>query len=180
MAIRKIELYGSEVLKKKAERIEAVTPEVLRLLDDMVDTMRHAKGAGIAANQVGVAVRAMVVDIGALTGEENIVYLINPEWVRQEGEAIVEEGCLSIPLIYEKVKRPSRVCVRALDREGKVFELEGEEFLCKALCHEIDHLDGVLFVDRLSPLRRDIVKRKIRKLIRDGEWDDPYPLKPGS
>lgn len=175
MAIRKIELYGSPVLKEKARPIETITPEIQQLLDDMVQTMRHAGGAGIAANQVGVPLRAMVVDLGAQGDLENIVYFINPEWVSREGEAVMEEGCLSIPKIYEKVKRPARVKVRALDREGKPFELEGEEFLCKAICHEIDHLDGLLFIDRLSPLRRDIVKRKIRKMIREGEWDDPYP-----
>jgi peptide deformylase len=177
MAIRPIELYGSPVLKEVAKPVEAVTPEVLELLDDMVETMRHARGAGIAANQVGVALRAMVVDLGAQGDEEKIVYFINPEIISREGEALMEEGCLSIPLIYEKVKRPQRVKVRALDRQGLPFELEGEEFLCKAICHEMDHLDGILFVERLSPLRRDIVKRKIKKLIREGEWDDPYPMK---
>ncbi len=175
MAIRTIELYGSPVLKEKARPVEKITPELLQLLDDMVDTMRHAGGAGIAANQVGVPVRAMVVDLGAQGEQENIVYFLNPEWVSQEGEAVMEEGCLSIPKIYEKVKRPAKVKVRALDREGRPFELEGEQFFCKAICHEIDHLDGLVFIDRLSPLRRDIVKRKIRKMIREGEWDDPYP-----
>ena len=175
MAIRKIELYGSPVLREKAKPIETIDGEILTLLDDMVDTMRFAQGAGIAANQVGVALRALVIDVGAHAGKEELVYLINPEWVSQEGSAEMEEGCLSIPKIFEKVPRPARVKVRALDREGKPFEMEGEEFLCKALCHEMDHLDGILFPDRLSPLKRDFVKRKIKKLIRDGEWDDPYP-----
>jgi peptide deformylase len=177
MAIRPVELYGSPVLKEVARPVESITPEIHQLLDDMVETMRHARGAGIAANQVGVAARAMVVDLGAQGEEEQILYFINPEIVSAEGEALMEEGCLSIPLIYEKVKRPQRVKVKALDREGKPFELEGEEFLCKAICHEIDHLNGILFIERLSPLRRDIVKRKIKKLIRQGEWDDPYPIK---
>jgi len=177
MAIRKIELYGSPVLREKAKRIEEITPEVQTLLDDMVDTMRHAQGAGLAANQVGVALRALVIDLGAHGEKENLAFLINPEWVVQEGSAVMEEGCLSIPKIYENVPRPARVKIRALDRQGKPFELEGEEFICKALCHEVDHLDGILFLDRLSPLKRDSVKRKIKKLIRDGEWDDPYPQK---
>ena len=178
MAIRKIELYGSPVLKQKAEPIQEITPEVQELLDDMVETMRHAKGAGLAANQVGVALRAMVVDLGAQEGQENLVFLINPEWVEQSGEAVQEEGCLSIPLIFEKVRRPARVRIRALDRKGQPFELEGEQFLAKALCHEMDHLDGILFIERLSPLKRDFAKRKIKKLIKEGEWDDPYPLPP--
>jgi peptide deformylase len=177
MAIRKIELYGSPVLREKARPIEKITPEVLALLDDMVDSMRYAQGAGIAANQVGVPLRALVIDLGAHGDKENLAFLINPEWVSQEGSAIMEEGCLSIPKIYEKVPRPERVKIRALDRQGNTFELEGEEFLCKALCHEVDHLDGILFLDRISPLKRDLVKRKIKKLIRDGEWDDPYPPK---
>jgi len=177
MAIRKIELYGSEVLRQKCAPVGEITPELLELLNDMVDTMRHAQGAGIAAPQVGVPVRAMVVDLGARGERETLAYCLNPEWVSQEGEMYEEEGCLSIPQIYEKVKRPLKVRIRALDREGKPFELEGEEFLSKALCHEMDHLDGVLFPDRLSVLKRDIVKRKIKKLIRDGEWDDPYPIR---
>jgi peptide deformylase len=180
MAIRKIELYGSDVLRQKAEPISKITPEILELLDDMADTMRHAKGAGIAANQVGVPVRAMIVDLGAQEGREKIITFINPEWLEQSGEAVMEEGCLSIPLIFEKVRRPAQVRIRALDRDGRSFELEGKEFLCKALCHEMDHLDGILFLDRLSPLKRDFAKRKIKKLIKEGEWDDPYPLAPGS
>ena len=177
MAIRKIELYGSPILREKASPVEAITPEIQQLLDDMVETMRHAGGAGLAANQVGVPLRVMVVDLGAQEGKEDLVYFINPEYTFQEGEAVQEEGCLSIPQIFEHVKRPARLGIRALDREGKTFELEGDAFLCKALSHEMDHLDGVLFPDRLSLLRRDIVKRKIKKLIRDGEWDDPYPVR---
>lgn len=177
MAVRKIELYGSEVLRQKCAPVESVTPELLALLDDMVDTMRHAQGAGIAAPQVGVPIRAMILDLGARGDKEHLAYCLNPEWISQEGEMYEEEGCLSIPKIYEKVKRPAKVRIRAMDREGKLFELEGEEFLSKALCHEMDHLDGILFPDRLSILKRDIVKRKIKKLIRDGEWDDPYPTR---
>jgi len=177
MAILKIELYGAPVLREKAKPVEKITPEIQKLLDDMAETMRHAGGAGLAANQVGVPVRVLVVDVGAHEGKEELVHLINPEYVVQDGEMVQEEGCLSIPKIYERVKRPAHVAVKALDREGRPFELEGEEFLAKALSHEIDHLDGVLFLDRLSPLRRDIVKRKIRKLIKEGEWEDPYPIK---
>lgn len=176
MAIRPIELYGSEVLRQKCAPVTEITPELNALMDDMVQTMRHAQGAGIAAPQVGVAVRIMVVDLGARGDREELAFCINPEWVSQEGEMYEEEGCLSVPKIYEKVKRPSKVKIRATDREGNLFELEGEEFLSKALCHEMDHLDGVVFVDRLSPLKRDMVKRKIRKMVKEGEWDDPYPL----
>ena len=176
MSIRKIELYGSPVLREKCAKVEEITPDIQALMDDMAETMRHAKGAGLAAPQVGVPVRVMVIDLGAHDGKENLVFFINPEFVSKEGEMVGEEGCLSIPLIYEKLKRPAKVRIRALDRKGESFEIEGEEFLSKAISHEMDHLDGVLFIDHLSMLKRDIVKRKIKKLIKDGEWDDPYPL----
>jgi peptide deformylase len=177
MAIRPIELYGSPVLRKVAAHVREVTPEVQQLLDDMVETMRFAGGAGLAAPQVGVSLRVMVVDLGAREGEENIVAFINPEFLLQEGEAHHEEGCLSLPEVWETVRRPAHIRVRAQDREGKHFEMDGEEFLCRAVCHEIDHLDGVLFIDRLPPIRRDMIKRKIKKMIRDGEWDDYYEKK---
>jgi peptide deformylase len=176
MAIRKIELYGSEVLRQKCVPVAAVTPELRELVADMVDTMHHAQGAGIAAPQVGVPIRVLLVDLGARGEREHLACCINPEWVSQEGEMYEEEGCLSIPKIYEKVKRPLKVKIRALDLEWRPFELEGEEFLSKALCHEMDHLNGILFPDHLSVLKRDMVKRKIKKFIRDGEWDDPYPI----
>jgi peptide deformylase len=177
MALRPIELYGSPVLRKIARHVQEITPEIHTLLDDMVETMRYAGGAGLAAPQIGVSLRAMVVDLSAQTGAENIVVFINPEFVHQEGETFHEEGCLSLPEVWETVKRPARVKVRALDREGKSFEMEGEEFLCRAICHEIDHLDGLFFVDRLPPIRRDVVRRKIRRMIREGEWDDYYEKK---
>ncbi len=176
MAIHKIELYGSPILREKCGRIEKITPEIQELLDDMVETMRHAKGAGLAAPQVGVPVRAMIIDLGAHEERERLAFFINPEFLSKEGEMVGEEGCLSIPLVYEKLQRPAKVKIRALDRNGESFEIEGGEFLSKAICHEMDHLDGVLFIDHLSALRRDMAKRKIKKLIRDGEWDNPYPL----
>jgi peptide deformylase len=175
MAIRKVELYPSAVLREKARTVEAVTPEIESLMADMVETMHHAGGAGLAANQVGVPLRVMVVNLGIDGGEEELKFFINPEILHAEGESIREEGCLSFPQLFEKVRRPGKVKVRALDAEGKPFELEGDAYLAHALCHEIDHLEGVLFLDRVSPVRREILKRKIRKLIREGEWDDPYP-----
>ncbi len=175
MTIRRIELYGSPVLREKARRVEEITPEVRSLMDDMAETMRFAGGAGLAANQVGEAVRVMLVDLGLEGGAENYTFFVNPEILEQSGESFREEGCLSFPKIFEKVRRPSHVKIRAQDRDGKTFELEGDAYLAHALCHEIDHLDGVLILDRVSPLRRDILKRKIRKMIREGEWDNPYP-----
>jgi peptide deformylase len=174
MAIRNIELYGSAVLRQVARHVVDFSAEFQTLLDDMVETMRYAGGAGIAAPQVGSSLRAMVVDLGAREGQENLVFFINPEFLLQEGEALHEEGCLSLPDVWESVKRPAKVKVRALDREGKPFEVEGDDFLCRALCHEIDHLDGVLFIDRLPAIRRDILKRKLKKIVRDGEWEGYY------
>jgi peptide deformylase len=175
MAIRKIELFGSKVLREKAKKVEKVNAGIKTLLDDMVDTMRNAKGAGLAANQVGVALRVMVIDLGALEGKEDIKYFINPEIVEASGKREAEEGCLSFPQIFVKAERPKRVKVKALDREGKPFEVEGEDFVSKALCHELDHLDGILMIDHVSALKREFVKKRIKKLIKEGEWENPYP-----
>ncbi|MCX7830403.1 MAG: peptide deformylase [Acidobacteria bacterium] len=175
MAIRKIELYPSEVLREKAKEVEEFDGDLQKLLDDMVETMKHAKGAGLAGNQVGVPLRVIVVDFGALEGKEDIKFFINPEVVSEEGERKDNEGCLSFPQIFVEVKRPKKIKVRALDRDGKPFEIEGEDFLSKALSHEIDHLNGVLMIDHLSPIKREFIKKKIKKMIKEGQWDNPYP-----
>jgi len=175
MTIRKIELFGSKVLREKAARVEKIDEGILALLDDMVATMRHARGAGLAANQVGVPLRMMVIDLGALEGREDIRYFINPEIVSAEGEMDCEEGCLSFPQIFVKTKRPRRIRMKALDREGNPFEIEGEGFISKAMGHELDHLDGILMIDHVSALKREFLKKKIKKLIKDGEWENPYP-----
>jgi peptide deformylase len=175
MAIRKIELFGSKVLRQKAAKVEIIDAGIQALLDDMVETMRHAKGAGLAANQVGVPLRVMVIDFGAIEGKEDIKYLINPELVEAGGVREAEEGCLSFPKIFVCAERPKKVKVKALDREGKPFEVEGEDFVSKALCHELDHLDGILMIDHVSALKREFVKKKIKKMIKEGEWENPYP-----
>lgn len=175
MAIRKIELYPSEILRKKAEEVKEFSGELQRLLDDMVETMKHARGAGLAGNQVGVPLRVVIVDLGALEGKEDIKYFINPEVVSEEGSRIDSEGCLSFPQIFVEVKRAKKIKVKALDRDGKPFEIEGEDFLSKALSHEIDHLNGVLMIDHLSPIKREFTKKKIKKMIKKGQWDNPYP-----
>ncbi len=175
MAILKIELYGSGVLREKARPVEKVDDKIRALLDDMVETMRFARGAGLAGNQVGVPLRIVVIDFGALEGKEDIRYFINPEIVSAEGKMDCEEGCLSFPQIFVNTQRPKKMKVRALDRDGNVFEVEGEDFISKAMGHELDHLDGVLMIDHLSPLKREFVKKRIKKLIREGEWENPYP-----
>jgi peptide deformylase len=144
MAIRNIRKIGDEVLRKKSKKVDEINDRVLVLLKDMQDTMYAADGVGLAAPQVGILKRIAVVDVG-----HGPINLINPEIIQTEGEYLDEEGCLSIPGEQGKVLRPEKVKVRALNEKGEEFELEGEGLLARALCHEIDHLDGVLFVDKL-------------------------------
>ena len=177
MAVRKIELFGSDVLRERAKEVTRFDDKLQKLLDDMAETMINARGAGLAGNQVGVPFRVVVVDLGALEDREDIRFLINPEIVHKEGKREDDEGCLSFPKIFIKLIRPKKLKIKALDRKGKVFEIEGEDFLSKALGHEIDHLDGILMLDHLSSLKRELLKKKIKKMIKEGEWDDPYPPK---
>ncbi len=168
MAIREIKKYPDPVLRTRTRRVEAIDEQVLRLIEDMAETMYAAPGVGLAANQVGVPLQIAVIDVSV--GEEEpkkrrLVVLINPEMVSMEGAVVAEEGCLSVPEFSEKVKRAARVRVRAQDREGRSFELEAEGLMAKALQHEIDHLHGVVFIDRLSALKRNIFRRKLRKVL---------------
>jgi peptide deformylase len=144
MAVRKIFTLGDEVLRKKARRVETIDKRILSLLDDMAETMYAADGAGLAAPQVGILRRIVVIDVG-----EGLVQLINPEIVRTEGEQINSEGCLSVPGRRGTVKRPAKVVVQANDRKGHPIEIEGEGFMAMALSHEIDHLDGILYIDKM-------------------------------
>ncbi|MBM7581896.1 peptide deformylase [Caldicoprobacter guelmensis] len=147
MAIRKIMIYGKDdVLRKKSKPVEKIDKRVLELLDDMAETMRHADGVGLAAPQVGILRRVVVIDVG-----EGLIELINPEIVESSGEQRGAEGCLSIPGIRGEVIRPERVKVKALNREGEQIEVTGTGLLARALCHEIDHLDGILFIDKVVP-----------------------------
>ena len=144
MAIRKILIEGEETLRKHARKVEKFDKRLWTLLDDMAETMYDADGAGLAAPQVGLLKRAVVIDVG-----DGLVELINPEIIHTEGSQIKPEGCLSIPGRRCTVDRPAKVVVRAQDREGKPFEVTGEEFFAMALCHEIDHLDGILYIDKM-------------------------------
>ena len=138
--------HTDDILRKKTRAVESVNNRILTLLEDMVETMYHADGAGLAAPQVGILRRLIVIDVG--TG---LIKLINPVITEADGEQQELEGCLSIPGIYGKVKRPERVVVKALDENGKPIALEGTGLLARALCHEIDHLDGILFIDKVIP-----------------------------
>jgi peptide deformylase len=170
--VRKILKYGEPVLEQKAEPVvEFDTPELHELVSDMWETMYAAKGVGLAAPQVGVSKRISVIDISVGENEADKIVIINPEIITREGKQTGEEGCLSIPGFREQVTRANQVAVRAKDARGEDIELSGEELLARAFQHEIDHLDGILFINHLSALKRDIIRRKIKKLQKAGEWD---------
>ena len=171
MAIRPIVRYGDPVLHAAAQPVAVVDDAVRALLRDMVETMYAAPGVGLAAPQVGVPLRVIVIDtsVGAEPGQ--LIQLVNPELLEREGEQRHEEGCLSVPGFGGAPARPARVVVRGLDPDGRERVLSGTELLARAFCHEIDHIDGLLFVDRLSPLKRDLMKRKLRKRVREG-WEE--------
>lgn len=159
MALKEIKIFPDPILREKASRIEKVTDAIVQLSEDMVETMRLANGAGIAANQVGVALRLIIVDT-QVNKESRPLILINPEIVLAESEEdTVEEGCLSVPKFYEFVKRPRCVKVRAVDLRGEVIEMDCEDHMARAMQHEIDHLNGILFVDRLSPIKKEFFKK---------------------
>lgn len=147
MAIRNIRISTDEVLRKICKPVKEITPNLLTLLDDMADTMYEANGVGLAAPQVGILKRAVVIDIG-----EGLVELINPVILETSGSQIDDEGCLSVPGKYAPVDRPNYVKVKAMDRNGDEFIIEGEELMARALCHEIDHLDGILYIDKALPV----------------------------
>lgn len=163
MAVREILIIGHPMLSKKAEPVERIDDDIVRLARDMVETIHEAPGIGLAAPQVNVGKRLIVVDLSVGTNKDELIVLANPEIISQEGEVVCEEGCLSVPEIREQVSRPYRVIVKGLNLDGRTVEIEGEDLLARALCHEIDHLDGILFVEKLSPLKRALLRKKLRK-----------------
>ena len=168
MALLNILEYPDPRLKKIASPVAAVTPEIQKLVRDMAETMYAAPGVGLAATQVNVHKRVIVIDIS--TTRDDLLVLINPEILASEGEIETEEGCLSVPGYYDKVTRAAKVTVRAQNLQGEWFEETGEELLARAFQHETDHLNGKLYISHLSALKRDLIKRKIRKLMKAGEW----------
>jgi peptide deformylase len=168
--IRPILKYGDDTLQQAARPVESITPEIERLVDDMIETMYAAPGIGLAATQVGVSWRIFVVDLSLGRDPSELIIMINPEFVEREGMQLEEEGCLSLPGFNATVVRPARVVVRGLDRAGEMRQLEGTGLLARAFQHEMDHLDGTLFVDRLRGIKRDLIVKKIRKLSRAGKW----------
>ncbi|HVS32685.1 MAG TPA: peptide deformylase [Thermoanaerobaculia bacterium] len=170
MAVLPIRKYGDEVLRLPTDPVETIDESLQTLIEDMVDTMYAAPGVGLAANQVGVSKRLMLIDlsVGKRSGELHV--FINPEIIEAEGEITEEEGCLSIPDFVEVVTRPQRVRLRYLDRNGEEREMWGEGLMARAMCHEVDHLNGGLFVDHLRGFKKDRILKKISKLVKSGMW----------
>ena len=168
--IRPILKYGDQSLHTPALAVDSITPEVERLVDDMIETMYAAPGIGLAAPQVGVALRIFVLDVSIGRDPSGLFVMINPEFVERDGMQLEEEGCLSVPGFNATVVRPMRAVVKARDRSGNEHQHEGTSLVARAFQHEMDHLDGMLFVDRLRGIKRDLIVRKIRKLSRTGKW----------
>ncbi len=168
--IRPILKYGEAPLHHRAADVDRITPEIDRLIDDLVETMYAAPGIGLAAPQVGVPLRVFVVDLSVGRDPHALITLVNPQFVTREGMQLEEEGCLSVPGFNATVVRPGRAVVKGLDRHGQPIEHEGTGLLARAFQHELDHLDGTLFVDRLRGIKRDLIVKRIRKLTRAGKW----------
>ena len=170
MALRPIVKFGAPELDTRCEEITDFAPDLEALGKDMVQTMYAAPGVGLAANQIGLTTRLMVIDITVGEDASQLIIMANPVMLEMEGEQREEEGCLSVPGHAGVVQRPAWVEVRGQDLKGNEITMEGSGLLARAFCHEIDHLDGKLFIERLGVLKRDLIKRKIRKQIRQGEW----------
>jgi len=169
--IRPILRYGESLLQQPASEVANVdTDDLQRLVDDMIQTMYAAPGVGLAATQVGVPMRLFVIDLSVGRRATDLIVMINPMFVEREGMQLEEEGCLSVPGFNATVVRPARAVVRGLDRSGNEQTIEGRELLARAFQHEMDHLDGMLFVDRLRGIKKELIVRKIHKLKRSGKW----------
>ena len=162
--------FGDPVLETPAAKVTAFDDELKKLIDDMFESMYAAHGVGLAAPQIGIGKRIAVIDVTFKEDPKAKVVLINPEIVRTEGKISQNEGCLSIPDFRENVTRAKRVTARAQNLEGETFEITGEELLARALLHETDHLNGKLYISHISAIKRDLIKRRIRKLVKQGEW----------
>ncbi len=168
--IHEVVKWPDPVLAKPGAAVTVFDARLKQLVEEMFESMYAAQGIGLAAPQINISQRITVIDVSFKKNPEEKIVLINPEIIERTGKQVEEEGCLSLPEIREKVSRAEWVKVRAQDAAGEWFELEGDALLARAMQHEIDHLEGVLFIDRLSRLKRDLVVRKIKKLIKNGEW----------
>ena len=162
--------HGADVLHTPAAAVPEITPAIERLIDDMIQTMYAAPGIGLAAPQVGVALRIFVADISVGRNPADLLVFVNPDFVERDGMQLEDEGCLSVPGFNATVARPSHIVLRGLDREGREQTVEARELLARCFQHEMDHLDGRLFVDHLRGLQKELILRKIRKLAKTGRW----------
>lgn len=168
--LRPILRYGEQSLHSPARPVTAITAETQALIDDMIETMYAAPGVGLAAPQIGVLERIFVIDLSVGRASGDLIVMVNPEFVERDGTQLEEEGCLSVPGFNATVLRPGRVVCAGLDRDGKEQKIEGTQLLARAFQHEMDHLEGTLFVDRLRGIKRDLIVRRIQKLKRSGRW----------
>ena len=168
--IRPIVRYGADVLHRPAAQVSDITPDIQQLVDDMIQTMYAAPGIGLAAPQIGVPLRIFVVDLSVGRNAAELMTFINPEFVERDGMQLEEEGCLSVPGFNATVARPERAVVKGMNRDGEEQVVEGRGLLARAFQHEMDHLDGTLFIDRLRGLQKDLIVRRIKKLTRAGKW----------
>jgi len=168
--IRPILRFGEPPLQARAADVGELTPDIQKLIDDMIETMYAAPGIGLAAPQIGVSLRIFVVDLSVGRKPDDLMVFINPEFVELEGMQLEEEGCLSVPGFNATVARPMRAVIRGLDRQGAPRTVEATELLARAFQHEMDHLDGKLFLDRVRGIKRDLIVKKIRKMARAGKW----------
>ncbi len=162
--------FGDPVLERPTETVSSFDDDLRKLIDDMFESMYEAHGVGLAANQIGISKRLAVIDVTFKEDPAQKLVLVNPVIIHTEGRQTQAEGCLSLPEFREKVTRPRIVTVRAQDAHGNWFEHTGEDLLARALMHETDHLNGKLYISHISALKRDLIKRKVRKLIKEGEW----------
>ncbi len=167
--VRDIVIWPDPILKKPAAAVARVDDEIRKLIDDMAETMYAAEGVGLAAPQVGVSKRIVVIDTSPRQEGQKLIHLVNPKIVKVEGETVYTEGCLSVPGEAEEVERAAKVWVESLDRDGKAIEIVGEGLLAIALQHEIDHVDGIVFVDHLSSLKRELIRKRMKKLKAERE-----------
>ena len=170
MSIRPILRFGEKPLHVIAAEVTRFDDELQRLIDDMIETMYAAPGVGLAATQLGIPLRIFVIDLSVGKASGQLITMVNPTFVEREGTQLEEEGCLSAPGFNATVIRPRRVVVRGLDREGAEQTVEGTDLLARAFQHEMDHLEGVVFIDRLRGIKRDLIVRKIQKLKKSGKW----------
>ena len=167
MAVMEIKKYPERILKEKAAPVENIDAGLHLLIDDMIETMHYAGGIGLAANQVGITKKLCVLDLARKEDKMPLIVLVNPVITEKEGSVDAEEGCLSIPGYMTSIKRAEKVLVKGINREGKDIELEAEGLMARVLQHEIDHLEGFLFIDRMSPIRREFFKRRYKKLLKE-------------